>query len=201
MKIAIIGAHGTFKTTLIYFLAGVLTAKGKNVGIIREVARACPYFKREHGNILAQNWIILTQAQWERDFQDRYDYVLCDRALVDNFMYTQEAYENEGEEIPGWIEPFVLHHMKSYNFVFKTPLSPQGLINDGVRSTDRKWQEQIDEKLKSYCQEKEINYTELPVSDASEFDDIVGYATRQAKFMANKVIDMDVQTRIAEKYY
>ena len=64
MKIAVIGSHGTFKTTLIYFLAGVLKAKGRNVGIIPEVARACPYFKGSHGNVLAQNWILLTQAQW-----------------------------------------------------------------------------------------------------------------------------------------
>lgn len=197
MKIAIIGSHGTFKTTLVYFLAGVLTAKGKNVGIIREVARACPYFKMGHGNVLAQNWILLTQAQWEREFQDKYEYVLCDRSLIDNFMYALEAYEREGEPIPEWIEAFVLHHIKSYTFLFKTPVSPEGLINDGIRSTDVSWQKKIDLRLVQYLQEKKIQYTELPFSDASELDDIMAYAGRQAKFMANQVVDMDIQTRIS----
>ncbi|MDP3918361.1 MAG: ATP-binding protein [Nanoarchaeota archaeon] len=196
MKIALIGAHGTFKTTLIYFLAGVLKAKGKNVGIIREVTRACPYFKTSHGNILAQNWILLTQAQWEREFMDKYDYVLCDRSLIDNYIYTKEAYEKEGQDLPGWIEPFVLHHEQTYNFLFKTPISPFGLINDGVRSTNLEWQQEIEQKLKSFLREQDIKYIELPRSEGEHFDDIIEYATRQAKFMANKIIDMDVQTRL-----
>ena len=123
MKIAIIGTHGTFKTTLVYFLAGVLKAKGKSVGIIREMATACPYFKDGRGNILAQNWIILTQVQLERDYEQIYDYVICDRSVVDNYIYAIQAYKKEEQPLPGWIEPFVLHHLKSYDYLFKTPIS------------------------------------------------------------------------------
>jgi len=193
MKIAIIGAHGTFKTTLVYFLAGVLKAKGKNVGIIREVARACPYFKVAHGNVLAQNWIILTQSQWEREYQDTYDYVLCDRSLVDNYIYALEAYEKEEQPIPAWLEPFVLHHAKSYDVLFKTPLSPEGLVDDGTRSTDRDWQKIIELRLKDYLREKNIPHIELPVSQSEDYEDIIEYATKQAKFMASQIVDMDVQ--------
>jgi hypothetical protein len=196
MKIALIGSHGTFKTTLIYFLAGVLKAKGKNVGIISEVARSCPYFKGGHGNILAQNWILLTQSQWERECQDKYDYVLCDRSLVDNFIYALEAYRKEGQEVPDWLEPFVMHNLESYNYLFKTPVSRHGLIHDGVRDTDNDWQIEIDRKIKNYLNDKQIKYSELPASEADHFDDILEYATRQAKFMANKIIDMDIQTKI-----
>ncbi len=196
MKIAVIGSHGTFKTTLIYFLAGVLKAKGRNVGIVPEVVRACPYFKGSHGNVLAQNWIMLTQAQWEREYQDTYDYVLCDRSLVDNYMYAVQAYENEEQVVPAWLEPFVLHHAKSYNYLFKTIVSPWGLIDDGVRSVDRTWQKEIDQKIKDYLKEKSILHIELPLSESESYDDVIDYATRQAKFMANKIIDMDVQKRI-----
>ena len=196
MKIGIIGSHGTFKTTLIYFLAGVLKAKGKNVGIVGEVARNCPYFKKEHGNVLAQNWILLTQAQLEREAQDKYDYVLCDRSLVDNFIYALEAYEKEEKEIPDWLEPFVLHNTSSYNFLFKTVIPPQTIVNDGVRSTDAEWQIKIDSRLKKYLRINGIDNVELPLSNPDESETIIEYATRQAKFMANKIIDMDVQTRL-----
>ena len=196
MKIAIIGSHGTFKTTLIYFLAGVLKAKGKNVGIIGEVARNCPYFKKEHGNVLAQNWILLTQAQLEREAQDKYDYVLCDRSLVDNFIYALEAYEKEEKEIPDWLEPFVLHNTSSYNFLFKTIIPSDNIVNDGVRSTDSDWQIKIDSRLKKYLRVNGIENIELPLSNPDESETIIEYATRQAKFMANKIIDMDVQTRL-----
>jgi nicotinamide riboside kinase len=196
MKIAIIGSHGTFKTTLIYFLAGVLKAKGKNVGIVGEVARNCPYFKKEHGNVLAQNWILLTQAQLEREAQDKYDYVLCDRSLVDNFIYALEAYDKEDKEIPDWLEPFVLHNTSSYNFLFKTVIPSDKIVNDGVRSTDEDWQIKIDSRLKKYLRINGIDNVELPLSNPDESETIIEYATRQAKFMANKIIDMDVQTRL-----
>ena len=202
MKISIIGSHGTFKTTLVYFLAGVLKAKGKNVGIIREVARACPYFKGSHANVLAQNWILLTQAQCEREYQDIYDYVLCDRSVVDNFVYAVDAYKKEEQPMAAWLEPFVLHHAETYNYLFKTPVSPYGLIEDGVRSVDRNWQKEIDQKIKEYLKEKAIPHIELPISESESYDDVIDYATRQAKFMANKIVDMDVQKRIfEEKYY
>ncbi len=202
MKIAVIGSHGTFKTTLVYFLAGVLKAKGKSVGIIREMATSCPYFKSQHGNVMAQNWILLNQVQLEREYQDIYDFVICDRSVVDNFIYAVQAYEKEQQTIPTWIEPFVLHHSKSYNFLFKTPVSPFGLIDDGIRSVDRKWQKEIDEQIKQYLKEKEINHIELPISESETYDDIVDYATKQAKFMASQITNMDVQKRIfEEKYY
>ena len=196
MKIAVIGSHGTFKTTLLYFLAGVLKAKGKNVAIIREVVRACPYFKGGHGGILAQNWILLTQAQWEREYQDIYDYVLCDRSLADNYIYAKEAYKKEGQELPEWIEPFVLHHTESYQYLFKTPVVPHILVDDSRRNTDKDWQREMDQNINRYLKENNIPFIELPISDANSDEDIVEYATRQAKFMANKIVDMDVQTTI-----
>ncbi|MBS3162581.1 ATP-binding protein [Candidatus Woesearchaeota archaeon] len=196
MKIAIIGTHGTFKTTLVYFLAGVLKAKGKSVGIIREMATACPYFKDGRGNVLAQNWITLNQVQLEREYEEIYDYVICDRSVVDNYIYAMQAYQKENQPLPGWIEPFVLHHTKSYDFLFKTPISPLGLVNDGVRSVDRKWQQEIEDQLTQYLEEKKIKHIELPVSEVFEYDDIIEYATKQAKFMATYLVDMDVQKRI-----
>ena len=196
MKIAIIGTHGTFKTTLVYFLAGVLKAKGKSVGIIREIATACPYFKDGRGNVLAQNWILLTQVQLEKEYELIYDYVICDRSVVDNHIYAMQAYQKENQPLPGWIEPFVLHHLKSYDYLFKTPISPLGLTKDGIRCTDRKWQQEVEDQLVEYLNDKKINHIELPVSEVFEYDDIIEYATKQAKFMATYIVDMDVQKRI-----
>ena len=196
MKIAIIGTHGTFKTTLVYFLAGVLKAKGKSVGIIREIATACPYFKDGRGDVLAQNWILLNQVQLEREYEEIYDYVICDRSVVDNYIYAMQAYQKENQTLPEWIEPLVLHHIKSYNYLFKTPISPLGLVNDGIRSIDKKWQQEVEDQLVMYLEEKKIKHIELPVSEVFEYDDIIEYATKQAKFMATYIVDMDVQKRI-----
>ncbi len=198
MKIAIIGTHGTFKTTLAYFLAGVLKSKGKTVGIVREVVRACPFMKDGQSSIIAQNWILLTQAQWEREFEGQYDYVICDRGLVDHYVYAQDAYQREKTEVPEWIEPFVMHHANTYNIIFKTPWSPQGLVKDGFRSVDTDWQREMDLKITRFLKDKGIRHIELPeaASDPKDHETIIEYATRQARFMATKILDMDVQTRL-----
>tara|TARA_Y100000310_G_C20637386_1_gene791931 strand:+ start:1298 stop:1897 length:600 start_codon:yes stop_codon:yes gene_type:complete len=196
MKIAIIGTHGTFKTTLAYFLAGVLKAKGRTVGVVSEVARTCPFVKEGRGNIVAQNWILLSQAQEERELTDLYECVICDRSLIDNYVYAKDAYKKEKQDVPQWIEPFVLHHAKSYNIIFKTPFSSLGLVNDGMRSIDPDWQKEIDLELTRYLKEKGVKCIEIPESSAADHENIIDYSTRQARFMANKILDMDVQTKL-----
>ncbi len=196
MKIAIIGTHGTFKTTLAYFLAGVLKAKGMSVGVVSEVARDCPFVQEGRGNIIAQNWILLTQSQLEREFQEKYECVVCDRSLIDNHIYAKSAYKTEKQDLPEWIEPFVMHHVKSYNIIFKTPCSSMGLVKDGFRSIDLDWQKEMDLELTRFLKEQNIKYIEIPESSSSEVENIIDYSTRQARFMANRIIDMDVQTKL-----
>ncbi|MFH1637485.1 MAG: hypothetical protein ABIB71_03610 [Candidatus Woesearchaeota archaeon] len=47
-KIAIIGTHGTLKSTLAFYLCGELKEKGKNVELIQELVRKCPYEVTSH---------------------------------------------------------------------------------------------------------------------------------------------------------
>lgn len=195
MKIAIIGTHGTFKTTLTYFLAGVLKSRARTVGIVSEVASFCPYLKDGKGDLIAQTWILLTQAQKEREKQDIYEYVVCDRSVVDNFIYALDYCRTNNLEVPGWMELFVLHHLKSYNFLFKTPLNQSGLINDGIRNTDLEWQRRIDDLLTYYLKEKNIPFYSLP-SNMESKDNVIDYSTLQAMYMARKITDMDTQTKI-----
>ena len=63
-------------------------------------------------------------------------------------------------------------------------------------SIDKEWQEEVDNKVIRYLKQQAINYVELPKADSDGFDSIMDYATRQAKFMANRFIDMDVQTKL-----
>jgi len=197
MKIAIIGSHGTFKTTLTYFLAGVLKSRARTVGIVSEVAGSCPYLKHGKGDFLAQNWIMLTQVQKEREKQDQNEYVVCDRAIVDNFIYTLDLYQSSNTPLPEWMEPFTLEHLNSYNFIFKTPLTRIGLVQDGIRNTEYEWQEKIDKLLLKFLREKNIKYYSLPSVPSDKKEDIIDYAMRQAMFMARKITDMDIQTKIA----
>ncbi|MFH1972290.1 MAG: ATP-binding protein [archaeon] len=196
MKIAIIGSHGTFKTTLSYFLAGVLKSRAKTVGIVDEVAGSCPYLKQGRGDFIAQNWIMLTQIQREREKQDQNEYIVCDRSIIDNFVYTLDLFQSSNTPLPEWMEPFTLAHAKSYNFIFKTPLTRLGLVKDGVRNTEYEWQEKIDKLLLKFLKDHDIKYISLPAVPEGNPGEVIDYAIRQAMFMARKITDMDIQTSL-----
>src|ERR1700712_2452954 len=86
-KVAFIGSHGVGKTTLCYGLAARLKARDLAVEVVHEVARRCPLPINEETSVAAQEWILHTQIAEELVAQARYPVVICDRSLLDNYVY------------------------------------------------------------------------------------------------------------------
>ena len=61
MKIALIGAHATGKTTFVYEIAISLKKQGFNADILTEVSRDSPFPINEETTQEAQKWILFTQ--------------------------------------------------------------------------------------------------------------------------------------------
>lgn len=93
--IAYSGAHGTGKSTAV--LAAALRLKredGIEAGIIREVARQCPYPIVGAGTRTtreAQHWMFVQQMRLEIKLSERYPLVLADRSVVDYIAYASAA--------------------------------------------------------------------------------------------------------------
>lgn len=156
MKIAFIGAHGVGKTTLCYDLASALKRKGANVDVVKEVARLSPLPINRKTSLEAQTWILTTQVAEEIRSASGAPVVVCDRSVLDNYAYMVLAC---GRQRP--IERFVDWWMKSYDLLFKVPLSGEAAA-DGFRDTDEFFIRSIDQLVDSLLAEKKIRHEILP---------------------------------------
>jgi predicted ATPase len=156
MKVAFIGTHGVGKTTLCYDLASVLKRQGINVDMVKEVARRSPLPINRKTSLAAQIWILTTQVAEEIRSSDQHDVVVCDRSVLDNYAYLSFACGRQKA-----IERFVDYWMKTYDLLFKVPLSGAAQA-DGVRDTDEFFMRSIDQLVDVLLTEKKIPHERLP---------------------------------------
>jgi len=156
MKVAFIGTHGVGKTTLCYDLASVLKRQGINVDMVKEVARLSPLPINRKTSLAAQIWILTTQVAEEIRSSDQHDVVVCDRSVLDNYAYLSFACGRQKA-----IERFVDYWMKTYDLLFKVPLSGAAQA-DGVRDTDEFFMRSIDQLVDVLLTEKKIPHERLP---------------------------------------
>lgn len=141
LKIAFIGSHGVGKTTLCYGLAARLKARDVVLDIVHEVARRCPLPINEASNVAAQSWILHTQIADELAASARHPVVICDRSVLDNYVYMLlRAGRQAG------LEALVAWWLTSYDLLVHVPIV-QGLQADGLRSTDPEFQRLVDSRV------------------------------------------------------
>jgi nicotinamide riboside kinase len=140
-KIAFIGSHGVGKTTLAFGLAARLKARDVSLDVVHEVARRCPLPINEETSLAAQSWILHTQVAEELVAAARYPVVLCDRSVLDNYVYLLLA---AGEQAP--LTALVDEWMSSYGLLVHVPIVG-GLLPDGIRAADPAFQRLVDERL------------------------------------------------------
>jgi len=142
MKIAFIGTHGIGKTTLAYELCNELKKQDLDVGFIDEIARRCPFPINEATSLEAQTWILATSIARELELNKIYPNIICDRSVLDNYVYLYHRFGHVPE-----LYNLTAYWVRSYDLLFKVPLTRRYLKPDGVRSTDFEFQAVIDRKL------------------------------------------------------
>jgi len=151
-KVAFIGSHGVGKTTLCYGLAARLKRRDVGVEVVHEVARRCPLPINEETSVAAQSWILHTQIAEELVAQARYPVVICDRSVLDNYVYLLlAAGRQEGPE------RLVQYWLEGYDLLVHVPII-ESLSPDGVRSPDPGFQQAVEDRLV-----QEIEARSLPV--------------------------------------
>jgi hypothetical protein len=70
--------------------------------------------------------------------------VICDRTLIDVYAYTYRL----DKELAAAIEPLVTYWCKSYDALFFMEPNPVYDLKDGIRSTDKAFQDEIDKYIK-----------------------------------------------------
>ena len=151
-KVAFIGSHGVGKTTLCYGLAARLKRRDVGVEVVHEVARRCPLPINEETSVAAQSWILHTQIAEELVAQARYPVVVCDRSVLDNYVYLLLAAGRQ-DAPQGLVELWI----QGYDLLVHVPIVEE-LSPDGVRAPDPGFQYAVEERLR-----QELAARELPV--------------------------------------
>ena len=158
-KLAFIGSHGVGKTTLCYGLAARLKARDVSLEIVHEVVRQCPLPINEQTSLAAQAWILHTQIAAEILAAERYPVVLCDRSVLDNYVYMMLAAGRQkalGTMVDAWLD--------SYDLLVLAPIvddpSP-----DGLRATDPTFQRAVEDGVRRELQRRGTEAMELDPDD------------------------------------
>ena len=154
-KIALIGAQGSGKTTKGYELAAELKKRGKDVYVLSEVARSCPLPLNEDATEQSQFWIF--GKQMTREQSTKAEILISDRTLLDPFIYGFRKY---GRTFKTLI-PFVEEYMKTYAIVAYLPPSDEYLVDDGIRSTNKEFRDEIDKLTLYFIKNLNIKTTNI----------------------------------------
>lgn len=157
-KIAFVGSHGVGKTTLCYGLAARLKARDIVLGVVEEVARRSPLPINRDTTLDAQTWILHTQIADELVAANRHDVIICDRSVLDNYVYLLLAAGRQSileGLIDGW--------MRTYDLLVHVPIvgDPQA---DGMRSTDPVFQQSVDARLLQEIDARALTLLRLPTT-------------------------------------
>ena len=163
MRIAIIGTHSTGKSKLVNKIYSKLKNQ-KDVTIIHEVARICPFGLNKDTTFEAQLWILLEHLRQETE-KSGHKFVISDRSLIDNYMYMIRAFPEKSKILLDT----VIESSKYYDYIFKTIQKNVKIKEDGFRDTDPEFRNDIDNLLKNFMDEHNITYIKLPLENAEEF--------------------------------
>lgn len=145
MKICCIGTHGTGKTTLCYQQAAYYKTLGKNVKLINETARSCPFPLNLNFNAYGAMWIIHTHIKKELEAIARHaEMIICDRSPVDSVMYAIANGCNIGHQIHN-LYRLADDWMDTYDQIFYVRPDGNQAVPDGIRSSDENFRKKVED--------------------------------------------------------
>lgn len=159
MKIGICGSQSVGKTTLLNALRSEKCFNGYS--ICNEVTRTLKEYGiaiNEEGNDLTQK-LIMQQHIYNAVM---FDNMLTDRTAIDGYVYTKSLYTKHKVHLPVLKDAHkvMCRILPMYDYIFY--IKPEFAIDDdGVRSADKTWQDEITTLFDSTIQENQINVVNL----------------------------------------
>ncbi len=158
-KVAFIGSHGVGKTTLCYGLAARLKARDVSLELVHEVARLCPLPINEETSVAAQSWILHSQVAAEIVAAERHPVVICDRSVLDNYVYMLLAAGRQ-PALDGFVDAWT----RSYDLLVMVPIIDEP-SPDGLRATDPGFQRAVEDGVRRELERRELNAMVLDAGD------------------------------------
>jgi thymidylate kinase len=156
MKIALIGTHGTGKTTTVHEIIAALKKNSVDAGYLEETARRCPLPINEDRTKQSQRWIFYEHLVKEIELEPKSDVLVCDRSLLDIYAYYFAKFgENKS------MEKVIEENMPTYSLLFYFPLDKfnKRLQKDKARSTEETFQKEIDVAILKLFEKFNVKYS------------------------------------------
>ena len=144
-KIALIGTHGVGKTTTAYGIGYRLKQMRYDTEVLYETARKCPLPINKKGTVESQKWILGKQLEQESLIDSNIDFAICDRSILDVYVYSL----NTNRKFAKSLLPFVIEHMKTFDYIFYLPIKDKYFKGDSKRSSNKQYQLDIDVGIKN----------------------------------------------------
>ncbi|MCX6749559.1 MAG: AAA family ATPase [Candidatus Pacearchaeota archaeon] len=182
IKVALIGTHGTYKSTECHVLVGALRRNNINAEYFEEVAREANRIGlplNEKTTLEAQTWIFHKQIANEIGASaiPGIQVGVFDRSVFDNYMYLIRRFGKQPI-----IDEFVTSHSRTYNPLFLIPIPKKGLTDDGVRSVNPLFQKEIDDLVR-----KELFLRGIPFVEYRGVESALEIITRNLKEQNGKL--------------
>jgi hypothetical protein len=171
MKIGIIGTHGVGKTTICKFLSFYFGQSSTNSDILIEVVRplaleGLPFHEQTNfeAQEAVQNYQKVKEAiAEERMKKEEIRHAIFDRTVIDNYIYAEHAHPKSSKQrlFKPMLEWLKYH---PYDKIFLVPLwnKKENMTDDKFRSMDKKFQEDIDKKIRIILEKLKIKYHVIP---------------------------------------
>jgi len=152
MKIAVIGSHGTGKTTICKQLSKLF--KLNYIPDVVPDAYKLNFTINENTPPESQFWILTKQIELERNTPTPW---IMEKSLWDNYIYASFSI-NDKHALK--VIQKIIDANANYDLVFYCPIEFP-LVDDSLRSLDKKFQKNIDKKFRKFLKTKKIKYHQL----------------------------------------
>jgi len=142
-RIAILGTHGSAKTTLVYKLAAFFKMKDKNAVVIHETARQSPF--PINLDVVYQTTIYVVTSQIKKELEAEaqgFEISISDRTPSDAFIYLNHLQRDNN--YTHLLEGFCMEWLKKYDaLVYLEPSEGFAITADGIRASGEDYQKAI----------------------------------------------------------
>ncbi len=173
MKIAITGAQGVGKTTL----AKQINQEYPDFTILPEAARLAMeagYRLDETATTETELWLIAKQLELE-SLESKW---VADRCGIDLLAYIHHLFAEEKDLIE-FATKTLVPRFSNYDLVLYLPGGQFAIEDDGVRTTDIKFQQEIDRKVKDILEAHQISFIEIvgtPIERLDKVKNLIAFA-------------------------
>ena len=156
--IAVSATQGCGKTTIVYGMATFLKKLGKNVAVINELARECPFPINQEADDRTQVWIATKQMTKEFEKMDKYEYLIVDRSVLDPICYSQVIGK------PDWtshlLTDYLVAHIKTYyeKLYLLDPILFDWNVVDNVRDNDMTFRNAVHDRMLELFEKQQLPY-------------------------------------------